>query len=120
MKPRHSSDVAALDANFRAATVDGREVVWHDALAGGPFVLEGLPFRAGPRAPLRRLPGEHASPMVESEAGDSLMRHTAGACVRFRTASPWMRAASGLTWPSQVPFSSMCSTTFLSKAAAKR
>ncbi len=96
MKPRHSSDVAALDANFRAATVDGREVVWHDALAGGPFVLEGLPFRAGPRAPLRRLPGEHAAPMVESEAGDSLMRHTAGACVRFRTASPWIAVRATL------------------------
>ncbi len=95
MKAKHSTDVAALDANFKPKTVDGREVVWHDALRGGAFALEGLPFRA-PGGPLRRLPGERAAPYVSSEAGDSLMRHTAGACVRFRTASPWIAVRATL------------------------
>ena len=90
------SDISSLDKNFRPSTVDGREVVWHDALRGGAFALEGLPFRGGPGAPLRRLPGEHAAPRMESEAGDGLMRHTAGACVRFRTASPWIAVRATL------------------------
>ena len=91
-------NISTLDPNFKPATVDGREVVWHDALRGGPFALEGLPFRAGPGAPLRRLPGEHAAPYVGSEAGDGLMRHTAGACVRFRTSSPWIAVRATLAY----------------------
>lgn len=96
MKTKKNQDVAALDANFKPATVGGREVVWHNALRGGAFALEGLPFRAGPDAPLWRLPGERAAPYVTSEAGDGLMRHTAGACVRFRTASPWIAVRATL------------------------
>ena len=89
-------DAAALDANFKPAAVDGHAVVWHDALGGGPFSLEGLPFRVGPGAPLRRLPGDHASPWVESESGNALMRHTAGACIRFRSPSPWIAVRATL------------------------
>ena len=96
MKRKPSAGVSALDANFKPVTVEGHEVVWHDALRGGPFVLEGLPFRAGPGAPLRRLPGDHAAPWVASESGDALMRHTAGACVRFRSASPWIAVRATL------------------------
>ena len=85
-------DVSALDANFRPATVDGRAVVWHDALAGGAFALEGLPLRA-PGAPLRRLPG--GDPFARFPA-NGLALHTAGACVRFRTASPWIAVRATL------------------------
>ena len=87
---------AELDPNFRPALVGGREVIWHDALRGGAFSLEGLPFRAGPDAPLRRLPGERSAPYVMLDSGNGLMRHTAGACVRFRSDSPWIAVRATL------------------------
>ena len=93
MKTKKRSDIATLDANFRPATVDGLEVVWHDALRGGAFALEGLPLRAGPGAPLRRLPD---APPFTSLPANGLALHTAGACVRFRTASPWIAVRATL------------------------
>ena len=86
--------IAAIDPNFAPARVDDRDVVWH-ATTRAPFSLEGLPFRRGPDAPLWRLPGPSASPYVTREGADGLLRHTAGACVRFRTDSPFV-AVRGL------------------------
>ena len=92
MENESPRDIALLDANFKPETVDGRAVVWHDALAGGPFALEGLPLRA-PGGPLRRLPvGE---PFARFPAY-GLAGHAAGACVRFRTASPWIAVRATL------------------------
>ena len=86
MPDRDPRGIAAIDPNFAPALVDGREVAWHSALRE-PFALEGLPFRSGPDAPLWRLPGPEAAPYVTREGADGLLRHTAGACVRFRTDS---------------------------------
>lgn len=94
MKTEKSPGIAALDANFRPAKVEGLEVVWHDALRGGAFALEGLPFRAGPGAPLRRLPAA-PDPLAGIPAA-GLAAHTAGACIRFRAASPWIAVRATL------------------------
>ena len=94
MQAGRSSDIAALDANFRPSLVGGLEVVWHDALRGGAFALEGLPLRAGPGAPLRRLPAGPGPLAGVPAAG--LAAHAAGACVRFRTASPWIAVRATL------------------------
>ena len=88
--------LSEIDKNFAPARVDGREVAWHDATRA-PFALEGLPFRAGPDAPLWRLPGPHAAPWVMADGADWLMHQTAGACVRFRTDSPFVAVRARLT-----------------------
>ena len=88
-------DVSTIDKNFAPARVGDREVVWHDATRA-PFALEGLPFRAGPDAPLWRLPGTAAAPYVTAAGAEWLMHQTAGACVRFRTDSPFVAVRAGL------------------------
>ena len=87
-------DVSSADKNFAPARVGDREVVWHDA-ARAPFSLEGLPFRAGPDAPLWRLPESGPEPFVAAGAA-GLMRHTAGACLRFRSDSPFVAVRARL------------------------
>lgn len=81
--------LADIDSHFAPARVGDREVIWHDATRA-PFALEGLPFRAGTDAPLWRLPGAAAAPYVTAEGAEWLMHHTAGACARFRTDSPFV------------------------------
>ena len=87
-------DVSSVDKNFAPARVGDREVVWHDATRA-PLALEGLPFRAGPDAPLWRLPESGPEPFVSADAV-GLMRHTAGACVRFRSDSPFVAVRARL------------------------
>ena len=99
--PAATPSIAAIDPNFAPARVGDREVVWHDARRA-PFVLEGLPFRNGPDAPLWRLPGTVAAPYVTREGGNGLMRHTTGACVRFRTDSPFIAVRAQLAYSSDM------------------
>ncbi len=87
--------LSRIDPRFAPARVGDREVAWHDATRA-PFALEGLPFRAGPDAPLWRLPGTAAAPYVTAEGAEWLMHHTAGACVRFRTDSPFVAVRARL------------------------
>ena len=87
--------LSRIDPRFAPARVGDREVAWHDATRA-PFALEGLPFRAGPDAPLWRLPGTAAAPYVTAEGAEWLMHHTAGACVRFRTDSPFVAVRAQL------------------------
>lgn len=87
--PGAAPSIAAIDPNFAPARVGDRDVAWHDATRA-PFALEGLPFRSGPDAPLWRLPGPVAAPYVTREGADGLLRHTAGACIRFRSDTPFV------------------------------
>ncbi len=87
--PAPDPSIAKVDPNFAPARIDDLEVVWHNA-ALAPFSLEGLPFRSGPNAPFWRLPGPAAAPYVTREGADGLLRHTAGACARFRSDSPYI------------------------------
>ena len=93
---KDNDSLSRIDPNFAPARVDDREVVWHDATRA-PFALEGLPFRAGPDAPLWRLPGTVAAPYVTAQGAEWLMHHTTGACARFRTDSPFVAVRAGLT-----------------------
>lgn len=90
-----NASLSGVDPNFAPARVGDREVVWHDATRP-PAALEGLPFRAGPDAPLWRLPGPAAKPHVAAAGAEWLMHHTAGACVRFQTDSPFVAVRARL------------------------
>lgn len=78
-------DVAAIDPNFRPVPVDGVDLVFRNALEA-PFSVEGILFRS-PEGHLRRLPSTLTKEDV-NEGVLSLVRHTAGGCVRFCADSP--------------------------------
>lgn len=83
-----TTDIAAIDKNFRPATIGDVAVNYYDALAGAPFEVTGFAWRK-PGGELYRIPAELTSEQT-SEGVIALAKHTSGGAVRFRTDSPYL------------------------------
>lgn len=85
--------IEEIDKNFKPATVEGKEVIYFDAMSA-PFSLEGFPwYEAG--KPLYRLPQDHQLGVV-SDGVYWLGRQTSGGAIRFRTDSPYVTVRAKL------------------------
>lgn len=90
-------EISKLDRNFLSSS-NGEEkegILWKNILEE-PFSLEGLPFHPENKNPFYRLP-EKLDPILPSGIRE-LSHHTAGACVRFRSDSPFIRLKAELAF----------------------
>lgn len=90
-------EISKLDRNFLSSS-NGEEkegILWKNILEE-PLSLEGLPFHLENKNPFYRLP-ERLDPILPSGIRE-LSHHTAGACVRFRSNSPFIRIQAELAF----------------------
>ncbi len=77
--------IEKIDANFRAAPVNGTEYHFYD-VNSEPFEIEGFPFRAPGEKGFRRLPADFTEQDINAGAL-KLNTHTPGGAIRFKTNS---------------------------------
>lgn len=85
------ADITTIDPNFKASALPHDDIVWHDALDGS-FSLHGLYDPIGTKR-YTRLPLSFETDARVNAGVQTLMFHTAGGRIRFKTDSPYIALA---------------------------